>query len=89
MPKKMKLYSVRRFLRNKYVIASRKPFGNAVCLCDEGSYPVTYTYFRMDVNGSGVYDSCTCHDRKQLLSLLKWHAKAGHEIASIWTYMFF
>lgn len=55
----MKLYDVHR-RRDKYVVAARKLFGNAVCLCDEGSYPVTYIYCRTDINGSCVYSSNTC-----------------------------
>lgn len=82
----MKLYDVHRRRLDKYVVAARKPFGNAVCLCDEGSYPVTYIYHRTDINGSGVYSSNTCHDRKQLKAALKWHDKARHTIIKIWTY---
>lgn len=62
------------------------PCGSAVKLTAEREYPVDYVYRRLDINGSPVYEGCTCFSREELLHGLNCDGEALHTIWSLWDF---
>lgn len=67
-------------------IQSSAPCESAAMLTAEREYPVECVYRRLDINGSAVYESYTCANRKELLFGLNCDGEALHTIWKLWDF---
>lgn len=62
------------------------PTADAVCLTQEGSYPVDIYSWRYDINMNRVYEIERCDTRQQLLEHLNWCGHAHNGIRKLWEF---
>ena len=62
------------------------PSPSAIFMVAEGTYPVEVWWSRHDLNMCREWASETCESREELIEVLNFLGKCGHNIETLWDY---